>query len=197
MPKIFKRHCDVCGKYYENCNKYYCSNKCYRNNGKWFDFLEKGKQKSNNDWEKRFFKKVKKMDICWEWQSTISKNGYGQFSINNKKQLAHRVSYILHYGEIPIGMLVCHSCDNRKCVNPEHLFLGTNEDNMKDMINKKRAKYASGEKAGSSKLTNEDVKDIRLAYDNNETTRQIAKKYNMNHSTIWNIVSGKTWKHIN
>lgn len=88
----------------------------------------------------RFWKKVKKSEGCWEWLAVVSSRGYGTFSLNYKSVSAHRYSYQLHFGEIPDGLLVCHTCDNPRCVNPDHLFLGTSLDNNHDMIKKGRSK---------------------------------------------------------
>ena len=87
----------------------------------------------------RFNYLVIKQEGCWGWKGSIIRNNYGTVKYENKNLFSHRVSWIIYKGEIPKGMLVCHSCDNPICTNPEHLFLGTYKDNMQDMIKKGRA----------------------------------------------------------
>jgi len=143
----------------------------------------------------RFFKKVfinsNRMGGCWEWQACVTRVGYGQLKFKERQVGVHRLSYEHFNGSIPEGTLVLHKCDIRNCVNPSHLFLGTNQDNMNDKINKGR--HAYGETSGQSKLTEAQVQDI---YNASGTFRDIAKRYNISHVQVCNIKNKKTWKHI-
>ena len=109
----------------------------------------------------RFWQKVDRRSEkeCWEWTASCVTAGYGYFSYRLKPEGAHRFSYLLHHGEIPKGMFVCHSCDNPKCVNPSHLFLGTNLDNVKDMVRKRIHRF--GERSSRSKIPNKEIKKIK------------------------------------
>jgi len=149
--------------------------------------------------EERFWKKVKRGNGCWEWCAARDPTGYGRFKLNGKAELAHRVSYTLTRGEIPHGYLVCHHCDNPRCVRPDHLFSGTYSDNMMDAGKKGRLEHVGhqsfGEKNGSSKLTKEKVADIREMYaTGNFSYRALGKIYKAGYRTIGHIVNYDIWK---
>jgi len=136
---------------------------------------------------------------CWEWTAGRYRDGYGAFGVGGRaggNKRAHRVSYELHCGPIPNGMLVCHQCDNRICVNPEHLFLGTSADNLADMtIKGRRARVGHpGVSNPSSKLTAEDAMAIRDAVDVPIGT--LMKRYDIGRSVVFGIRAGRLWTHL-
>lgn len=143
-----------------------------------------------------FLNNIKKTSYCWEWQGSMFANGYGRFHIFAKAVKAHRWSYMWFKGSIPKNMLVCHTCDNRKCVNPDHLFLGTQRDNIADMFSKNRQNKATGEKHGRCKLTANQVKQIRDYAKQGLRISIIADHFAISSRTIRNIVSRKSWRHI-
>ncbi len=139
----------------------------------------------------RFFEKVREVDSgCHEWTGCLMPNGYGQFHKDGKTAYAHRVAYELAYGSYG-NKFVLHICDNRKCVNPKHLFAGTFDENMADMTAKKR--QAHGERNGHAKLTAQQVKDIRFEIG---LQREIAEKYGVTSSLVSMIRSGRIWKNV-
>ena len=146
----------------------------------------------------RFFSKIEKKssEECWCWTGLKNTKGYGQITINSKKYIAHRVSWVLYNGAIPEGLLVCHTCDNRLCLNPMHLFLGTNKDNMRDMVEKGRS--GAGEKHGNHKLTEKEVIEIREKYIPYKYTQsKLAKEYCVTQAAIYYILKYINWPHTN
>lgn len=146
--------------------------------------------------EERFWEKIKKAGSseCWEWVAYKDIGGYGIIAVNKITQKAHRVSWILHYGEIPDGMFVLHKCDNPACVNPDHLFLGTQQENIQDMVNKKR--HSRHESHRSAKLTRQDVKDIIELRRQKISMRKIADMYNITNCTVHSICQGIAWREV-
>lgn len=146
--------------------------------------------------EERFNKGVIKTDGCWIWKLSKDKNGYGIFrgmigSVMFTR--AHRFSYALHTGDLLVGMQALHTCDNPSCVNPDHLFSGTNADNMRDKAQKGRARVPTGEKHGKAVLTERQVKRILK---DPRPYAEIATDYNVAPSTIGSIKQRASWKHL-
>lgn len=145
--------------------------------------------------EERFWEKVAigKEDKCWLWIGNGDR--YGRFRYNGQDWKAHRYSYLLHYGDIPKGYYVCHTCDNGLCVNPKHLFAGTQSDNMKDMYKKKRRVY-NGKNYPNRKLSEKDVIHMIKDFLSGEKRKDLAIKYNISLATIHDILGGRTWKYL-
>ena len=145
----------------------------------------------------RFLNKVEKSKDCWNWIGMIGskKHGYGAMKVNGKRIKSHRLSWELHCGRIPKNLCVLHKCDNRKCVRPSHLFLGTLADNMYDR--KKKGKYGIGEKNPASKFTEIQVKKIiKLYRQDGLTAKVVGKMFNTSEAYIWRIVNGYSWKYL-
>lgn len=134
------------------------------------------------------------LNDCWEWIGGLFSNGYGAYRIGKRTLRAHRISFSLFVGEIPDGLYICHKCDNKKCVNPSHLFLGTHQDNMDDMKSKHRVKSVVGENHGRHKLTEKKVYKILEMIEQGINQHEIAKMFGVNHATISSIKTGKNWK---
>lgn len=156
------------------------------------------KQKSELRLESRFWSKVDKTPglgpngDCWEWKATKIWNGYGRFGLNKKGWLAHRVSWLISHGD-PGDNHVLHKCDNRACVNPNHLFLGTNYDNVQDRERKGRNIVRKGEDCGTAKLTEVEVIQI---FKSHETLAVLAERYNVAKTTICAIKTQQNWKQV-
>lgn len=151
----------------------------------------------------RFIDKVdiRENDECWEWKAAKKrKMGYGVFrvgvsGIDRKQVYAHRFVWEYVNGPIPVGMYICHKCDNPPCCNPNHLFIGTRADNVKDMVNKGRGrgKIFKGSAHGNSKLSEEQVYAIRAA---SGSQTKIAKQYGISDVLVCHIKSRKRWGHL-
>lgn len=164
-------------------------------------FLEQTKMDYLKSLQKRFHKKYKKgnPEECWEWFGAITPRGYGGINnIPNERPCvlqAHRFSYELHNNsKIPENICVCHRCDNRRCVNPNHLFLGTKRENNDDRDLKRR--QAMGIVNGNSKLNEDQVKEIWSLSKRGFSNPEIARMFNISRITVWEIMIKKRWKHI-
>ena len=157
----------------------------------------------------RFWARVDKTGECWVWTGCRLPRGYGTLTLGGRTSSAHRLSYILAHGPIPAGLHVCHRCDNPPCVNPAHLYLGTNAQNMRDAV--RNGLMASGERHGlakyperrprgaghgMAKLTEADVLAIRQRHQGGETQMALATAYRVSFQTIHLIVRRKRWAHL-
>lgn len=133
---------------------------------------------------------------CYLWTGAHLPKGYGIIKRPGERRqfYAHRLAYLIHKGEIPKGIQVCHSCDTPACVNPEHLFLGTRRDNQQDMKAKGRSLY--GERNGHSKLTKRDVLEMRALKVAGVRQSKLALVYDVHPMTVSQIVTGKRWRHL-
>jgi hypothetical protein len=172
-------HTKSCGCYKSDVNRNAMSTMQFKKYGETID---------------RFFKrfKVNEQNGCWEWLSSSDKDGYGLLWGKGKRILAHRYSYKHHYGIDPGELNVCHKCDNPRCVNPDHLFLGTTKDNVQDCMDKGRDAMI-GSRNNKAKLTEDDIPTIR---EDKRKSSDIAKTYNVSKSTIKKIKNKSSWSHV-
>ena len=189
-------------------NPTFCSKSCWRPvfmikddpRLKWR--LGKGFWQISTDEEKwqRVIEKFEKLVIknaegCWGWKNILMTNGYGLIGMGKRKGMtAHRVSWIIHNGPILNQLHVLHKCDNRSCSRPDHLFLGTLNDNMADMVSKNR--QMKGVNHYCAKLDVSQVRKIKELIKSGKSIFSISKMFNVNSGTIQNISVGRTWKDV-
>jgi hypothetical protein len=143
----------------------------------------------------RFWSKVNKTDGCWIWTARLDRDGYGRFHPTaTTLVLCHRLSWKLNNGPIPIGMCVLHHCDNPACVNPAHLFLGTQADNIDDKV--KKGRQSRGENHGRAKITEAQVIEARERHNQGDTFASLSREMGISYHTIWSVVTGRRWKYL-
>lgn len=155
-----------------------------------------------SDLETRFRTKIlpEPMSGCWLWTGYVDRNGYGEIALPRgsvkRRVFAHRLSYALHCGD-PAGLHVCHRCDVPACVNPTHLFLGTQADNMRDKERKGRGVKPRGEHSGRARLTEQQVREILVMQNAGKASAsRIARALGVSRGTIRQILDGKNWRHL-
>jgi len=149
------------------------------------------------DWAERFWSKVARAgpDECWLWKGARHPKGYGEFrSPPGLTKIAHRVAFILSRGDIPPGLLICHSCDNPPCCNPRHLFAGTAKENSLDMVSKGRS--PRGERQGHTRMTEREVRAIRRLNDLAVRQKDLAEAFGVPQQTMSAIIKRKNWKYV-
>lgn len=180
------RVCPVCGtefRAYPSDPQKFCSISCGLR-GRWLGVTA----------ESFFWQQVEKTESCWLWRGPVHYSGYGVFLFDHRRYQAHRFSWQLAHGEIPDGLHVLHHCDVRACCRPDHLWLGTDLDNMRDRDEKGRGASHRGEKNGRAKLTDDQAREIRAARGVKGT--DLARKYGVSPTRIARIRNGKEWRHL-
>lgn len=191
MGKYICKRCDKEFKAFRTNGKSdpkFCSRRCY--------WPERTKEYLLEILKESYTSHVVKQKGCWDWSGSFDKDGYGQISCCRELKIckAHRASWIIHRGPIPEGLSVLHKCDNKKCTNCDHLFLGTTFENSRDLVYKD--KQLKGENNGAAKLCDEQVREIKKDLQHGVSGSYLGRKYGISKTTISQIKLGKTWKHV-
>lgn len=145
---------------------------------------------------KRFWAKVEKGPGCWDWTGGEASCGYGRFEGWPSSRRTHRIAYEIAFGPIPDGLCVCHHCDNPRCVRPDHLFLGTQADNVADMMKKGRHRAPTWKANSATRLDPQRVMEIRGRITAGQGLRSIARQLGVAYATVWEVAQGRTWTHV-
>ena len=147
------------------------------------------------EWAERFLANLPDAgpDECWEWMGWRAPDGYGRFGVAGDRWRAHRLSFLLHHGDLPSGAFICHRCDNPPCCNPAHLYAGGPATNVQDMVERNRLVNLAGEASGASRITKEQVRQIRDLAELGVYQRDIARRFGISQSQVSNIVTRKHW----
>lgn len=139
---------------------------------------------------------VPELGNCWVWVSGVWRSGYGRFDLSGSSRRAHIVAWTFTHGPPSDGLEVCHACDNKLCVRPSHLWVGTHAENMADMVAKGRSPRMQGEAHHQAKLTEADVREMRRLRAERVTYRDLAERFGVSQSMIGQIVQGRAWTHV-
>ncbi len=145
---------------------------------------------------RQFWARVDTSGVCWVWTGAKNSGGYGDIRYDGRKVGTHRVAWELTNGPIPNGLWVLHRCDNPPCVRPDHLFLGTNTDNMRDRASKGRTNQRKGEKSPHAKLTWASVREMRQRRQDGVRVIDLASEYGVAQSTVSELLAGGTWREV-
>jgi len=145
----------------------------------------------------KIFNNIKKNENgCWEWTGGLSARGYASMHYEGKRTPLHRLSYILFRGPIPNDKLACHTCDNKKCINPDHIYIGTHKTNFRDAKERNRLRTRRGSAHPSSKLNEDKVRFIRFHYQNGFDIREMSSFFGVTKSILYQTAKGQRWKHV-
>lgn len=154
-------------------------------------------RRDTRDWSSRLLDRYEvAASGCWEWTG-YKANGYGRLTVGRQCWLAHRLSYALHYGDLPADSLICHHCDNPACINPEHLYAGDIVTNVADRTRRGRHVATLGERSGNTELTADDITELRARYAAGGISQlALARHYGISQSEAWNIIHRRRWRHV-
>jgi len=200
--------CEICKKEYKwrkrNCDKppRFCSRVCrkefghigFRPGGQ-IRMSELTEEEKTQRLKKYYEKYVIKQNGCWDWKGIIEHTGYAVLAVRPPIK-AQRASWIIHKGEIPKGLLVCHACDNPKCTNPDHLWLGTHKENIQDRVKKGRSNTQKGSRLKVSKIDEIQALEIKKLLITGMSCAEIGRKYSLSIKIISRIKNVETWKHV-